>query len=253
MSESVVLCEGYHDRAFWAGWLAYLGCSDPGQRPDRSNRVAVPDPWKTRVAGGEFAFHSSSGKFVRIRPCHGKNNILKAARSRLQDRVDKELTRLVISVDSDTSVDGTSAASPDLPSWGLDALKKEFPDSEVNQDGDMVFDGEATVISFTRWEASDADTAGLPRKQTLERLVCAALVSAYPARGAAVKTWLDTRPDGPQAGPKEFGWSYMAGWYAEQGCEAFYRRLWKDDSLSKELKSRLTQCGAWRIAEALAE
>lgn len=29
MSESVIYCEGYHDRAFWMGWLGHLGCVDP--------------------------------------------------------------------------------------------------------------------------------------------------------------------------------------------------------------------------------
>ncbi|MDT7815668.1 MAG: hypothetical protein QOJ42_5584 [Acidobacteriaceae bacterium] len=38
MSESVILCEGYHDRAFWDGWLRYLGCSDPGVPPPGRNR-----------------------------------------------------------------------------------------------------------------------------------------------------------------------------------------------------------------------
>jgi len=45
----------------------------------------------------------------------------------------------------------------------------------------------------------------------------------------------------------------MAGWYAEQGCEAFYRVVWTDANVVSELESRLRQCGAWRIAEALAE
>jgi len=68
-----------------------------------------------------------------------------------------------------------------------------------------------------------------------------------------VKRWLDSRPDGPVAGPKEFGWSYMAGWYAEFGCEGFYRNLWLDGRVVTELKSRLAECRAWRVAEALAD
>lgn len=30
MTESCIVCEGYHDRAFWAGLLLHLGCIDPG-------------------------------------------------------------------------------------------------------------------------------------------------------------------------------------------------------------------------------
>ncbi|NQT14748.1 MAG: hypothetical protein HQ582_18480 [Planctomycetes bacterium] len=45
----------------------------------------------------------------------------------------------------------------------------------------------------------------------------------------------------------------MAGWYAEHGCEAFYKCLWDDRAVITQLESRLRHCGAWRIAEALAE
>ena len=57
--ESVVLCEGYHDRAFWTGWLQHLGCANPGQRQG-SAEIRVKDPWGDRVRGGEFAFHSAT-------------------------------------------------------------------------------------------------------------------------------------------------------------------------------------------------
>lgn len=33
MSERVVLCEGYHDRAFWAGLLLRLNCGDLAPPP----------------------------------------------------------------------------------------------------------------------------------------------------------------------------------------------------------------------------
>src|SRR5436309_2878174 len=109
MSHSVILCEGYHDRAFWAGWLKYLHCIDSG----------------------------------------------------------------------------------------------------------------ATKVALVRWEASDPDGPGLPQQQTLERLVCAALIAAYPTRAKSVQDWLDSRPQPPGTHPKEHAWSHMAGWYADQGCEAF--------------------------------
>ena len=41
MSESVVLCEGYHDRAFWAALLEHLGCADPGRNPGKRGRKNV--------------------------------------------------------------------------------------------------------------------------------------------------------------------------------------------------------------------
>ena len=52
MSEAVVLCEGFHDRAFWAGWLLRLGCTDPGLLPDGTRRLVL-DPWNKIVADGD--------------------------------------------------------------------------------------------------------------------------------------------------------------------------------------------------------
>jgi hypothetical protein len=103
-----------------------------------------------------------------------------------------------------------------------------------------------------RWEVNDPPAPGLPIQQTLERLVSAALASAYPARAAAVQNWLDARPLPPGADPKEHAWSYMAGWYAEHGCEAFYSNLWKDTGVVAELNARLQSSGAWQITSTLA-
>jgi len=253
MSESVVLCEGYHDRAFWAGWLEHLGCENLGRPRGRTGRIQVRDPWDKPVVGGEFAFRSKTGKFLRIVPCQGKDKVLSAAESRLKDREVEKLVRLALNVDSDKTANGVSSASAVLSYQAVEACLRKFGEPACNEHGDFLLDGGATIVSVVRWEASDSPAAGLPNQQTLERLVCAAVVAAHPNRGAAVQGWLDSRPNGPEAGPKEFAWSHMAGWYAEQGCEAFYRVVWTDENVVSELESRLSQCGAWRIAEALAE
>ncbi len=74
MSESVVLCEGPHDRAFWAGWLTYLGCSDEGFRPGTLG-YPRPDPWGDEVRGGEFGYHSRSHSFLRVVFCGGRSKV----------------------------------------------------------------------------------------------------------------------------------------------------------------------------------
>lgn len=262
MNESVILCEGYHDRGFWAGWLEYLGCTDPGRPPGTTGRVPVFDPWGNNVTRGEFGFHSKSGKFVRIFPCEGdRKRVLREARNRLgQERQrlqwqasQSRLARLILNIDPDVNADDTSAKSG-FRRQDLRSLVNEFdPSAADDKHGNLVLFNGAIVVSLIRWEASDGDTPGLPRQQTLERLACAALVASYPDRGPAVRNWLDSRPDGPQPGPKEFGWSYMAGWYAEFACEGFYRALWSDQRVVGELRSRLEHSGAWRVAEALAE
>ena len=254
MSESVILCEGYHDRAFWDGWLLSLGCTDPGVPPGNGHRAPVFDPWGIEVKGrGQHAFHSPAGKFIRIIPCGGKPNVRRQASERLKDRTDKKLERLVLNVDSDVVV--TAGQKPDvaLTAESLETLLREFGEPEITAHADFAIDDGATLASLVAWQAADDPIPGLPDQQTLERLVCAAIVAAYPARGPAVGDWLVSRPQAPQAGPKEFGWSYMAGWYAERGCEGFYRAVWEDPDVAAQLEDRLRKAGAWRVAEALAQ
>ena len=253
MNESVILCEGYHDRAFWAGWFVYLGCIDLGRPTSNKNETPSRQSWRDRLRRGEYGFYSKSGKLLRIYPCLGKDRIIPAAELQLKNRKLNPIARLVLNVDADLPVDAASSQRPTLSYQAVEGLMRKFGEPKTNEHGEFLLDDDATVISVVRWEASDQDLCGIPIQQTLERLVCASLIAAHPQRGPAVQSWLDSRPDGSQAGPKEFGWSHMAGWYAEFGCEAFYRQVWADTRVAAELKSRLVECGAWRIAEALAE
>jgi hypothetical protein len=254
MSESVILCEGYHDRAFWKGWLEHLGCTDPGIPPaGRTGRLPIYDPWNVEVKGGQYAYRSKSGAFVRIRPCNGKSNILHEARIRLTQRTTRALLRLVINIDSDLTASGAIAPSTGLLRANVEQFAGTFdPSASVNADGEIDLDGGATKISLVRWEVPDRLLAGLPDQQTLERLVSAAQAAAYPARATSVQSWLDSRPAPPGMDPKEHGWSYMAGWYAEHGCEAFYSNQWNDPQVVSELTSRRQSSGAWQIAARLA-
>jgi hypothetical protein len=123
----------------------------------------------------------------------------------------------------------------------------------VNADGEIEVDGGATPVSLIRWEVNDPSSLALPDQETLERLVCAAIVAAYPARGRPVADWLAARPTPPAPDPKEHAWSYMAGWDAEHRCEFFYSHVWNDPNLVRELETRLRASGAWQIAERLAQ
>lgn len=254
MSESVIFCEGYHDRAFWKGWLGHLGCTDPGSPPlGRTGRVPIYDPWNTQVKGGQYAYRSRSGQFIRVVPCQGKSNILPDARTRLRQRNSKALPRLVINVDSDLNARGQAVSPSGLQRQSVEHMVRQLPSSPViNAAGDIELDGGTTTVSLVCWEVNDPPSTGLPDQQTLERLVCAALIAAYPLRATSVHQWLSTRPAPPGSDPKEYAWSYMAGWYAEHGCEDFYSYLWNDPQVVVELESRLRSSGAWLIAETLA-
>jgi hypothetical protein len=252
MSESVILCEGYLDRAFWDGWLNSLGCNSDGFKPGTPRYPAL-DPFGKAVLRGEFGYRSKSGGFIRIRACGGKSGVLPKARLRLTQRTTNALDRLVINVDSDLTASGVVAPQTGLQRANIVQFARTFdPAAVVNVDGEIELDGGATKISLVRWEASDPPKDGLPDQQTLERLVSAALAAAYPARATSVHGWLDSRPDKPGADPKEHAWSYMAGWYAEHGCEAFFSNQWNDPNVVAELTSRLQSSGTWQIAAMLA-
>ena len=247
MSEAWVLCEGFYDRDFWAGWLLRLGCIDPGEQLGGPRR-RVLDPWSKLVTSGHFAFHSKSAKFVRVVPCNGKSNILRYADDRLKRRVIEKLHCLVVNVDSDA--EASESAARDMPTVrAVENLLTRHGRYEKEQQGDFRLEDGTLVAAPVCWSAGDPAVPGIPTKQTLERLVCAAILAVYPDRGPAVQNWLDSRPAAPLAGPKEHAWSYMAGWYAEFGSDSFFREIWRDEGVATQLESRLKACGAWRIGE----
>jgi hypothetical protein len=124
-------------------------------------------------------------------------------------------------------------------------LNEDPPDWVIN-DSDL-----PTRVSIVVWQTPEPDQPQLPPVQTLERLVCAALIDVYPERGQEVLRWLDSRTNPPPPSPKEFSWSHVAGWYAELGGEAFFTQLWKDPRIVRALESRLIEAGAWRVAGML--
>lgn len=245
MSEAIILCEGYYDRDFWAGWLERLGCPPPPT--DRK----VVDDRGLLVERGHFGYRSPGGRFIRIAPCRGYDKVLPAALTHIGDRAVEQLSHIVPCIDPDIPADGTSTATGLRLEDLLRKVRESGLPADLNADGDIDLDNGATKVSLVRWEVPGDDAPGVPRQQTLERLACSALIAAYPARGDAIVAWLENRPDAPAAGPKEHAWSHMAGWYAGFGCAAFYKNLWTIPQVASELETRLKACGAWRVAERL--
>ena len=254
MSETVILCEGYHDRAFWKGWLLHLGCTDLWSlQSGKREPTRIVDPWGNTVSKGHYAYRSKSDRFIRVVPCGGKNNIIRYAHIRLGKHTSNTLEHLVINVDSDENVEDMADSTCGVKLEAVRNLVREFDDTaEETSGGEFKLLESTTTVSFVRWEADDKTKDGLPAQQTLERLVCAAIAEAYPKRAPNVQAWLDSRVKAPKAGPKEYAWSYMAGWEAEHGCEAFYACLWDDKRIAEALRKRLQESGAWRVAEAIA-
>jgi hypothetical protein len=249
--ETILLCEGYHDRAFLQGALLWAGCTDPGWAPDGS-RKPILDPGGRRVTGGHFAFLSKSMSFIRVQPCGGKPKIPSELERLLKEWPTRKYARIVVCVDSDDDARESTTSRPGL-TWVDDRVKHADPKATSTSDGDLhIFDGEL-VVSAAAWWTTDTHTPELPWRQTLERLIVGALRDVYPDKATAVAAWLAGLPDGPKDGPKEHAWSHMAGWYADKGCEGFCRFVWDDAGVAAAMKRRLDACGFGRILEALAQ
>jgi hypothetical protein len=243
-SEVYILCEGYHDRAFWAGWLDRLGCKNLGR--------GCVDPWGKSVTGGQFGFQSHAERFVRVVAAGGKDEVRRLARIRLQERATEPLKAVVASVDHD-GFDNANVAEGPLNRESLASLANEI-DAEAERVADNHFriDGGSVDIAVVRWQSDGTHGESVPRQQTLERLCCSAILDAYGDRADPVRAWLASRPgEAPEAGPKAFVWSHMAGWYAEHGCDDFYQELWREPQVAEALENRLRDAGAWQTVESL--
>lgn len=232
--QHVILCEGYDDRAFWAGWLLHLGCTDLSVRPDSGRSKRILDPWGRVVSGGQFGFATTRGAFVRLVPCDGGGNVAATAAQFFKQHVTHPIGRLLVNLDADDTLDAASTSAHDI----IAGIKR------TNETPIEV----CPVI----WTCDDETAPGLPAKQTLERLVAAAIVAAHPRRGPSVATWLDAEPRGG-ATHKHHALSYLAKWYAEHGPDDFFKALWRDAATASQLEARLRRSGAWAQVEALAQ
>ena len=252
-NERFILCEGYDDRAFWAAWLKRLGCKRaPGKTPIPGGREFVYGPDGKELPPGHFGYLSRNGAFLTLVPCYGKDNIPRELRLRLQQRDTKPIDRVVVNVDPDTPIDVGLGASV-APIWNeIDAVVR-FADAAAVARDDGQWDVGSTTVSLVCWGVEALTAPGIPDIQTLERLVCASIVQAYPGRGENVQQWLSSREAGPPAGPKHFAWSYYAGWFADHGTGDYYRCIWDDPNIAGPLEQHLRASGAWAVAEAMAE
>ena len=248
--ESIIYCEGYHDRSFWDGILKCLGCTSLKTK----DGTAVIDPFGEELKGGHFAYHSKSGRFIRLVPCHSKNDVIKFAKVRLQLIATKPVDRLILNVDSDlSSILSVEEATQKRFSTLSDKARNISQSSQLSKAFDFNFEGGALLISFIDWHTDAPSSILLPDQQTLERLVCDALLTAYPERSKTLTPWLTDLPEVATKVVKTYAWSHMAGWHAGDNCDAFYSRLWEDEKVKVELIDRLIACGAWRVAEELSK
>lgn len=222
--QSVILCEGYDDRSFWAGWLVVgLGCTEAKGR----------DPWGRPVNQGKYAYRTATGEFLLVHPCDGRERLVEQAGFYLTGHPTHPLAHLILNHDSDE----------DAPEWG---------DREIELRKLASYAADHVTIEALVWGCDDGlEIAGIPIKQTLERLVAAAIVAAYPGRGPAVRDWLAGEPSTIGSLHKAHTYSLLAKWYGDHGCDDFFRAIWRDDAVRRQLEARLRESGAWATAETI--
>jgi hypothetical protein len=213
-SEVYILCEGYHDRAFWAGWLDRLGCKNLGR--------GCVDPWGKSVTGGQFGFQSRAGRFVRVVPAGGKDEVRRLARIRLQGRATEPLKAVVASVDHD-GIDNANVAEGPLNRESLASLANEI-DAEAERVADNHFriDGGSVDIAVVRWQSDGTHGESVPRQQTLERLCCSAILDAYGDRADPVRVVARVAP---RRSARSRSQSVCLVTHGRVVCRAWLRRL----------------------------
>jgi len=230
--QRVILCEGYDDRSFWAGWLVGLGCTEAKGR----------DPWGRPVNQGKYAYRTASGEFLLVHPCDGRERLAAQAEIYLAGHPTHPLAHLLINHDSDE----------DAPEWGDRDIELRKVDGAASRIGASSTTTGDVPVSAVVWGCNDGiETAGVPIKQTLERLVAASIVAAYPGRGPAVHDWLVREPSTIGSSHKAHTYSLLAKWYGDHGCDDFFRAIWRDVEVRRELEMRLRNSGAWSTAEAV--
>lgn len=249
--QSIILCEGFHDRSFWAGLLESLGCPEPKPHP-ATGIISIEDPSGKPVKNGEFGYLSTSKKFIRIIPTKSKDNLWEAFDTRLGKRSSElVLTNLIVNMDSDEHVGDERSKADSYRDNLLVRTRAKIPSASLTPEGDIK-SGDGLTVSLVRWETNAPDCEWLPKKQTLERLVCDAICEAYPERKAPLTKWLEMLPPDSLDEVKTFAWSLMAGWHASHSCDDFYKLIWRDVRIAAILKTRLEECGAWRVAQLIA-
>ncbi|QDT13974.1 hypothetical protein [Alienimonas californiensis] len=250
---NVILCEGYHDRAFWTGLLVHHAGA-PKPEPGQS----VLDPAKGPVRGGRFGFYlPPDGHYVEVNPVGGDDSRLrKEFDLKVKRRLRDGLRSIVYSYDPDRAHDSGQAADK------LRSLRerKALEDVTVEEVDDLTFriTDSDTVVTVCPWSCDlpddlDANASeGVPAVRTLERLICAAYAAAHPERVAAVAKWLALEPARltPQSAKGE-AFSLMAKWHPDRGCESFYESLWERPETREPLLKLLESSEAWPAIQRL--
>ena len=246
--QRVILCEGFHDRAFWKGMLLHrFRCAE-----------MRTDPIGRSVREGQFGYCTPTGRFVRVVPMRGDTSLLLPEwRRLLQAREQDPCPEVVIlNCDRDCLATATGVGSGGFSIADLEREAKQIEGASATDTSGYVCMPTSwgrVKLGLLVWECANPVDRLVPDKQSLERIVVAALSQVDRSRATIVREWLDRTP--APAMPwfhKSFAWSHMAGWAAHHGCEFFYERVWQDAATSSALENQLG-AGAFRLIQDVSQ
>ena len=240
----IVLCEGIHDTAFWGGALHRLGCRKTRQGYVSQSGASIAlleegrkpswDDVRRELIGAQTQAVREIVICVDLNSYDARPDFGQARKQRKQS---------LLTVARDLPL--RDGQSPDA-CWDASTLSAVFPIDALPS---------PTRVSVALWGADCPQAEGVPRKQTLERLVCAAMVAAYPGTAGPVENWLKARTEPPALSKQEhkaFVASYMAGWFAERDYKGFFQAVWDDEQIAGPLSRLLHDSGTWAVMERVA-
>jgi len=232
-----VLCEGFHDRDFLAGWFETVaGWTDPTNGGTRPLALFAEE----KVNKGAYLF-TKQDCVICLGPMQG--------RPRLRNRL-REWLEEIRTLESPKYAGIIVVAGGDhLPSETADPVeslvRQELGQAGSPPAGPLPWKHLSVDIDVVSMRTGPVrDIPGLPQRETLERIVATAFARAYPKRFVAMMNWLGSRPDLVGSTPKTVNWSIMAGWFAEGGCTDFLRRaVWADAAMCAQLQGVVQATG----------
>jgi hypothetical protein len=238
VSQVLILCEGYDDRAFWKCWLASLGAVDlfTEAGSDRTRLEVYLRDSGVAASDGDYCMRSGSNDFFVVRPCKSQKQLWKTARIALKN---EQVTSLVINCDSD------------LPDTDPEPMQRRLQQFEQLRSESL---GTSIALDLVVWHCDDPPgLPGIPSQQTLERLICAAVAAAMPKEwAAAVEDFLHREPVfGPTH--KNFLQAYRAKFFAhdfDDINQAVWSRV-RFPEIAQQLEERLRRNGDWERVAAL--
>ena len=261
----LILCEGYDDRSFLAGFLQHhCQCKEPAPEARRPSKYGK----------GAYVFFNAGGSHeIHVLPCQSVSQVLQSFKNNVRaiaSGVHPEIDFLALFTDHDTAADreGPAAAGSASPLVKPQSIKdfldeatikyRESGSRNVPQWQIERADKSQCVVALLHVRTQDAGPRkGLPSKQTLERLVCHAIAKAHPDRTKTVADWLASRKDKPvhtdRQESKEHAYSYLAGWYASDGCDYFFRHIWEQAQPREHLVHEMRDTGILQTLESMAK